>query len=168
VRALRVTLACLAVLLLAPAFADGGHRPDPRQFLIWNAAHRTVDLTLLAGLGASNNGFNFDGYGRGELLVTVPRGWRVATHCVNRGSMRHSCAVVSGAISTRAAFAGATTPDPLAGLQPGAKATFFFVPTHTGTYRIACLVPGHEQARMYAVLVVAARGLPSIRARPGP
>jgi hypothetical protein len=167
VRVLRVALACLAVGLLASAFADGG-RPDPKQFLVSNVSRHRIDLTLLASLGTSNSGFNFDGYGRGELLVTVPRGWRVAVHCENRGSMRHSCAVVSGAVSTKPVFRGAATPDPVAGLQPGAKATFSFTPTRSGTYRIACLVPGHEQARMYAVLVVAARGLPSIRARPGP
>jgi len=143
-------------------------RPDPSHFLTWDASRRTVNLTLLAGFGGANNGFNFDGYGRGELLITVPRDWRVTARCENRGAMRHSCAVVSNSLATTPAFPGASSPDPVVGLSPGAKATLSFVPTRTGSYRIACLVPGHEQARMFAVLVIAAGGRPEISARPGP
>jgi hypothetical protein len=163
---LRIGAAGLAVGLVVVGTAAA--RPDPKRFLAWNASRRTVDLTLIASLDGSNNGFNFDGYGRGELLVTVPRGWRVTVHCSNRGSMRHSCAVVSGALATTPAFRGAATRDPVVGRPPGGKATFGFVASRTGAYRIACLVPGHEQARMWDVLVVAARGRPAIAARPGP
>ena len=79
-----------------------------------------MHLVLLAGLGGENNGFNFDGYGRGELLVTVPVGWRVVVDCENRGRTRHSCAIVAGSLAARPAFRGAATPAPAAGLQPGA------------------------------------------------
>jgi hypothetical protein len=143
-------------------------KPEPRRFLSWEARNRVAHLTLLAGLGSANNGFNFDGYGRGELLVTIPLGWRVVVDCENRGRARHSCAVVKGSLSTVPAFAGATSPAPITGLAPGAKATFSFRPTRTGSFRIACLVPGHEQARQWAVLDVRRGGKPSISARPGP
>jgi mycothiol synthase len=159
--------AILAAALLATT-ALAASRPDPKQFLASNAAHRTVYVTLLAGLGSSNNGFNFDGYGRGELRVSVPRGWRVKVHCVNRGSMRHSCAVVANSLATTPAFRGAATPHPVEGLSPGAKATFAFVASRAGVYRIACLVPGHELARMFAVLTITRGGHPSISAVPGP
>ncbi|MHB8644044.1 MAG: GNAT family N-acetyltransferase [Gaiellaceae bacterium] len=169
----RITLrGPLLAALVAAAFlattALAAARPDPKQFLAWNAAHRTVDLTLLAGLGSSNNGFNFDGYGRGELRVSIPRGWRVTVHCVNRGSLRHSCAVVANSVAATAAFRGAATPHPFDGLSPGAKATFTFVASRAGVYRIACLVAGHEQARMWDVLTVTAGGRPSIKAIAGP
>jgi uncharacterized cupredoxin-like copper-binding protein len=42
------------------------------------------------------------------------------------------------------------------------------VARRTGSFRIACLVPGHEQARMWDVLDVVRGGHPSIAARPGP
>ena len=123
---------------------------------------------LLAGLGTENNGFNFGGYGRGELLVKVPRGWRVVVDCENRGATRHSCAVVKGSLSSRPAFPGAASPSPTTGLAPGAKATFSFRASRLGSYRIACLVPGHEQARQWDVLDVVPGGRPSISARNGP
>lgn len=143
-------------------------RPDPQRFLRVRAASRTVELTLIAGDGRGNNGFNFDGYGRGELLVSVPQGWRVTVHCRNSAALRNSCAVVSGPNATALAFPHASTPDPAVGLGNGESATFSFAAARAGVYRIASLVPGHEQARMYAVLVVPRRGGPSISARPGP
>jgi hypothetical protein len=160
-----VALAATGLALAAPA---GAARPNPRSFMSWDAAARVVRLTLQAGLGSANAGFNFDGYGRGELLVRVPVGWRVVVSCENRGGMRHSCTVVKDSLSTLPAFSGATSPAPRQGLAPGRSATFSFKPTRTGSFRIACLVPGHEQARMWDVLEVTRSGPPSISARPGP
>src|SRR6185312_4429648 len=165
-RANTVLCATVAAAILAvPAHAA---TPSPSHYLAWSKTHKVAQLTLLAGLTGENHGFNFDGYGRGELLVRVPRGWRVVVHCRNDGSMRHSCAIVSGALGTTPAFKGAASPDPFAGLSPGHEATFSFVASRLGTFRIACLVPGHEQARMWDVLDVVRRGSPSISARPGP
>jgi hypothetical protein len=155
-------LASTILLVVAPAATAA--RPNPAQFLSWNKARPLVHLTLLAGLGGSNNGFNFDGYGRGELLVRVPVGWRVVVDCENRGGMRHSCAIVKGALTMAPAFTGAATQE----LSPGSKATFSFVASRVGSFRIACLVPGHEQARMWDVLTVARGEMPSISVRPGP
>jgi len=164
-----VSAAALAsAIVLAAAGTAAAARPNPAQFFTWNKTHRLVHLTLLAGLGSSNNGFNFDGYGRGELQVRVPLGWRVVVDCENRGGMRHSCAIVKGSLAATPAFRGAATPQPTVGLSPGKKATFSFVAQRVGTFRIACLVPGHEQARMWDVLDVIRGGKPSILARPGP
>jgi Sulfocyanin (SoxE) domain len=160
-------IATLAATLVL-ALTGGTSATSPAKYLRWNAAARTAHLTLLAGLGGGNNGFNFDGYGRGELLVVVPLGARVVVDCENRGGARHSCAIVAGPLETTPAFRGASTPSPVAGLSPGAHATFSFRASRTGTYRIACLVPGHEQARMWDVLDVKRVRRPSISARPGP
>jgi len=54
------------------------------------------------------------------------------------------------------------------GLSTGGKATFSFVASRAGSYRLASLVPGEEEARMWDVLEVARGGTPSISARPGP
>ncbi len=143
-------------------------RPDPRRFLAFDPSAKTVRLTMLAGLGSSNGGFNFDDYGRGELIASVPQGWRVTVLCENRGSRRASCAVVTGAASATLAFPGASVAQPTDGLSPGKKAQFSFTATHPGVFRITSLVPGQAQARMYAVLVVTRGGRPSISARPGP
>jgi hypothetical protein len=150
------------------AHAVAPKKPDPRQFLQVSATRHAVDLTLIASDGDSNNGFNFDGYGRGELLVRVPRGWRVTVHCRNDGPLRNSCVVVTGLEAAAPAFPGATTPNPVTGLGSGMSATFSFTPTHTGLYRLASLVTGHEQARMWDLLEVTRGGRPSISGRPGP
>ena len=152
----------------APTRPSQPGRPDPHRFLAANAAARTVRLTLLAALVSLNNGFNLDGYGRGELLSSVPRGWRVVVHFENRGSRRTSCAVVTGARSATLAFPGASVPDPVQGVRSGGKARFSFMATRAGSYRIASLVPGQAEARMFAVLVVTPNGRPSITARAEP
>ena len=137
------------------------------RWLSWDSARQAASLTLVAGYNGANNGFNFDGYGRGTLLVRVPLNWRVTVTCRNAGSMRHSCAIVRGPQTITPAFRGAATPTPLLGLRSGRAARFTFTASHAGTYRIACLVPGHEEARQWDVLVVGGVTRPSISTRTG-
>ena len=143
-------------------------KPNPEQFLRVDAKEKVVALTLVAGYDGENNGYNFDGYGRGELTVTVPLGWHVQVKCVNRAGGQHSCDVVAGPMTATPAFAGATSPNPMVGLEPGKTATFSFVAARPGSFRLASLVPGQEEARMWDVLVVARGAKPGISARPGP
>ena len=105
--------------LASLAAGTGASPPPPARFLHVDARHKLVKVTLIAGYDGSNNGFNFDGYGRGELFVSVPRGWRVRVRCVNRAAMRHSCAVVKGPMTIKPAFRGATVPQPVVGLTRG-------------------------------------------------
>jgi Sulfocyanin (SoxE) domain len=156
------------VLAAVVASAAVSGKPDPQQFIKVDARQQVVTLALVAGYDAENNGFNFDGYGRGELLVDVPLGWRVQVACSNRGGMRHSCAVVADSMTVQPAFNGASSPHPTYGLEPGKSATFAFVASRVGSFRLACLVPGHEEARMWDVLEITRGGKPSISARPGP
>jgi Sulfocyanin (SoxE) domain len=117
-------------------------------------AAKAVSLRLVAAYNGVYGGLNFNGYGKGEVLVDVPQGWRVSVRCVNRSlTMRHSCAIVRG-VSGGPAFVGSAPPGSRDGLPPGQSATFSFVAAKTGTYRIACLVPGHEQGGMWDVLDV--------------
>jgi Sulfocyanin (SoxE) domain len=150
----------LAVAIASLAVA--AKPPEPKQFLRVDARHKIVNVTLIAGYDGSNNGFNFDGYSR-ELMWTVPLGWRVRVTCTNHGALRHSCAVVKGPVSTKPAFKGAATPSPLQGLERGKTARFTFRASKTGVYRFACLVPGHEAARMYDVLRIVKSGRPQIQ-----
>jgi hypothetical protein len=152
------------VLAAVVAGAVGVGKPDPHRFLQVDRARRSVALTLVAAYDGSNNGFNFDGYSRGELLVSVPLGWRIRIRCQNRGPLPHSCAVVDGAQTVRPAFRGAATPE----LPAGRQATFSFTASRRGTYRLACLVPGHEEARMWDVLDVGKTPRVELSARSGP
>jgi hypothetical protein len=167
VRVATSSLLAAAASALALAATSAGASPPAGKWLTWNAHARTASLVLVAGYDGSNNGFNFDGYGRGRLLVRIPTGWRVTVTCRNAASMRHSCAIVRGPRTAAPAFRGASTPSPLLGLRSGKTARFTFTASRPGTYRIACLVPGHEDARMWDVFVVGGVKRPSISTRTG-
>lgn len=152
----RMFVAVAAALLLA---AKGP--PPPHNFLAVDARKHRVTVTLIAAYNGENGGFNFDGYSR-TLMWTVPRGWTVRVVCTNRGPLRHSCAVVKGADSTKPAFPGASIRHPRTGLLAGHTAHFTFRASRKGVYRFACLVPGHEDARMWDVLKITKGGKPSV------
>ncbi|MGH9102368.1 MAG: sulfocyanin-like copper-binding protein [Acidimicrobiales bacterium] len=160
----RAGAAALVLVLAAPAILAGCGSKAPRADLssymtVQRSAH-SVTLRLLAGKGGS---FNFDGYSNGAMTVTVPLGWEVHVDCVNQGAQRHSCAVVSG--KSHVAFPGASTTTPAVGLPPGQQQSFSFQASAAGTYRIACLVPGHEDAGMWAGLVVGPGASPGVVAK---
>jgi hypothetical protein len=135
--------------------------PPPGRFLSVDAQRHRVTITLIASYDGENSGFNFDGYSR-SLMWTVPKGWTVRVVCKNRGPLRHSCAVVQGANTSSPAFRGAEIPQPQIGLEAGHTAQFTFRASRQGVFRFACLVPGHETARMWDVLKIVRRGRPSV------
>jgi hypothetical protein len=145
----------------AGAHTAASASPPPHRFLAVDARRHRVTITLIASYNGVNGGYNFDGYSR-FLMWTVPRGWTVRVTCRNHGPLRHSCAVVDGPSSAKPAFAGAATPQAQLGLEAGQTAHFVFSASKAGVYRFACLVPGHEGARMYDVLKIVRRGKPSV------
>ncbi len=150
----------LEVAAVALALAAKSPAP-PHRFLSVDAHRHRVTITLIASYDGENNGFNFDGYSQ-YLMWTVPQGWTVRVVCTNRGPLRHSCAVVRGANSATPAFRGAEIAQPRLGLEAGHTARFTFRASRRGVYRFACLVPGHETARMWDVLKIVRRGRPSV------
>jgi hypothetical protein len=117
-----------------------------------------VSFHLVAAHDQANSGFNFNGYGSGRLAVAVPEGWRVSVTCENRGPLNHSCAIVRGPNDSQAAIAGASSPNPVSGQAAGQTTTFDFTAQGQGTYRIACLVPGHENAGMWDTFTITGAG----------
>jgi FtsP/CotA-like multicopper oxidase with cupredoxin domain len=127
------------------------------------ASARAANLRLIAAYNNVYGGFNFNGYGKGQVLVAVPRGWRVNVRCMNNSSsMHHSCAIVRGVSGTTPAFPGASSPAAHSGLAPRQTVAFSFLAARLGTYRIACLVLGHEQAGMWDVLDVTRDRIPAV------
>lgn len=127
-------------------------------WMTYAPAAKTATLKLVAGYNTNLSGFNFDGYGKGRMVVAVPTGWKVTVDFSNQGQMPHSVAIVHTATSTAPAFPGAGLPASqlTSGLPPGHSATFTFTTGAPGKYRIACLVPGHETAGMWDTLTVTA------------
>jgi Sulfocyanin (SoxE) domain len=141
-----------------------GSQPDPKAYLRADPSTQTAVVTLVAGYPATDYQFNYDGYGSGSLVITIPVGWQVTVQCENRGTVPNSCAVVGGRGDVQPLEPGWSTPDPVAGLAPGASASFVFTPTKTGSYRLASLVGGNEASGMWADLEVSAGGQPAISA----
>ena len=145
----------------AVALSLAASAPPPRRFLAVDSHRHRVTITLIASYDNENGGFNFDGYSR-SLMWTVPRGWTVRVLCKNRGPLPNSCAVVRNSGSAKPAFRGAATPRPQDGLDAGQSASFTFRASKRGVYRFACLVAGHEEARMWDVLKITRGGKPSV------
>lgn len=163
----RSSAAVSALALLAAGGSGCGASPQRSEplsaWLSFHTSAKTASLRLIAGYNNVYGGFNFNGYGKGQVLVEVPRGWRVNVRCVNNSSsMHHSCAIVRGVSGKTPAFPGAASPGSHSGLQPRHEAVFWFLAARTGTYRIVCLVPAHEQAGMWDVLDVTHDRTPAV------
>jgi len=165
-RLLSAGAAALLLLACDPVQGSGsGDPPDPGQFLTVSRPAQAATLTLVAGYPATDNQFNFDGYSDGTLAVVVPVGWVLELVCRNRGTVPNSCTIVTSGRADAPAAPTWSTPDPRRGMKSGASATFLFMPTASGVYRIASLVPGHEASGMWASIAVIATGTPAISAR---
>ena len=156
-------LTCLTVLLwgvgAAAAQTATGGKIDP-TWLRTDAASKTVDFKLVAGLTNNNGGMNFNGFGRGGLVLTVPQGWTVALHFKNEDpNLPHSVEVVpeAAAIPTGPvppAFEHATTGRLEQGFSTGQGAEIRFAAAKAGSFLIFCAVPGHGAAGMWVRLAV--------------
>jgi hypothetical protein len=152
------------VVAVVCSACGSGHAPAPlplQRVISADATTKTATLRLIAAYDDTYAGFNFDGYGKGQLLVDIPKGWRVEVSCKNdAGDVRHSCAVVRGVSALAPAFRGWASRHPRVGLAPHSSTSFSFVATRRGSFRIACLVPNHETAGMWDVLDITQAQLP--------
>jgi hypothetical protein len=77
-------------LLPACAASPSGLNPSWVQ---WDAASKTVQLTIMATYNGANSGFNFNGYYAGQWTITVPLGARVQVSFINKAALAHSLEV---------------------------------------------------------------------------
>lgn len=141
--------------------------PTGGRFLSWNSAAHTAKLTLVAGLTGALGGFNFNGYGNGKMVVSIPRGYHVTVTFSNKTAVPHSAVITSYAarnatINFPLAFPGASLPNAQTGITAGKTAQFSFTASKTGTYAIVCAVPGHAEQGMWDVFKVTSGGQPSL------
>lgn len=152
----KTTLRRLALAIVAAVAATVLGTP------VFGAATHSVDVTIVAGKNASNGGFDFNGYQRGAMTVTVPTGWQIVVHFENAQVLPHSLVVLpsgahqQSAPSATPAFSGAATKNRAAGLPKGVKETVTFEASRAGTYEFICGVPAHAVVGMWDILVVSA------------
>lgn len=154
-------LAAAAIVALA---TPGAHVAAVRDhaaptWLAVQAKTHSVTLTLIAGYNDAIGGFNFDGYGRGKMVIYVPRGYRINVVFSNKAVYPHSAVFTPYALKDKEdgyplAFKGAASPDPTNGVVLGKVQRFSFVASKAGAYALVCGVPGHEGAGMWDVLKV--------------
>ncbi len=135
-----------------------GAPADP-EFLTYDAAQRTVQLTVVARYNDSNSGFNLNGGFRGSHRVSVPAGWRVRVAFTNHDAIPHSLGLVraTGQLPLRIgkpAFAGAASRAIDIGIPARARDEFSFVAAQDGAYLLACGVAGHAAIGSYLQFVV--------------
>lgn len=157
-------VAVTAIALVAAACSPIGGQTAPPK---------TVEFTLVAGQTPANGTFNFNGYAKGALTISVPAGWRVVIHYKNSSALRHSFSVIpfTGEQPDKSeppVFPGAATRDPTSGIGTGTEETITFVAGKSGKYEFFCGILGHAQAGMWNYLVVSstAKG-PSARPEAG-
>ena len=103
---------------------------------------------------------NFNGFGRGGLVLTVPQGWTLALHFKNEDpNLPHSVEVISEAAAIPTgpvppAYEHAATGRLEQGFSAGQGSDVRFVPGKVGSYLIFCAVPGHGAAGMWIRLAV--------------
>ena len=153
-----VAAATLAVLPVAGLGAASAHSSTATPTWI-TASGKTVNLTLISGYNQNIAGFNFNGYGKGMMTVTVPTGAKVIIKFSNKASLPHSVAVTAyakrTAMSFPDAFMGSHSPNPTQGITAGhAPQMVTFTANKAGTYAIVCAVPGHAAAGMWDTLKV--------------
>jgi sulfocyanin len=172
VRRLLITVGILALALpglyVASAAAHGPGRAPPPQWLAANTTTHTITLTLIAAYNNALSGFNFNGYGHGEMVMSVPVGWHVSVIFRNSSAVPHSALVTTYARKTSTSgfspvFSGASSPHPARGIVAGQSQRFSFVAGHVGTYALVCAVPGHAAAGMWDVLQVTQGGKAALR-----
>src|SRR5437879_11917115 len=131
-RALLLTGVLLLGAVGARAQTAKGAKADP-AWLRTDAASKTVEFKLVAGLTEANGGMNFNGFGRGGLVLTVPQGWTVVLHFKNEDpNLPHSVEVIPDAAPmpvgpVTPAFEHATTGRPDQGHSAGQGADVRYV-----------------------------------------
>jgi sulfocyanin len=167
----RATASAMVLALALPGmYAAASHHPGraatPR-WLVANAKAHTATLTLVAAYTNALNGFNFNGYSKGKMVITIPAGYRVTVIFSNKSSVPHSAVVTPYSKKNKnsnfpLAFKGATSPDPTSGITSGTTQRFTFTASRTGTYALVCGVPGHVATGMWDVLKVVPKGTASL------
>jgi sulfocyanin len=163
---LGLSVACLAM----PARADEEIRPP---WMKVEAQKQVVQLLLVASADGALGTMNFNGYGNGEMTVTVPLGWKVEVRFENKGlgALPHSLVVINEVKPLpieggNAAFRKAQTRALVAGLGAGETDSFQFTADKEGRFLLYCGVTGHGTQGMWDYLVVSGEAkVPSVQVK---
>jgi sulfocyanin len=120
-------------------------------------APKTLDLAIASLAG--DDPMNFEGYGKGDMKITVPAGWKVNVTYTNQqsGGITHSVGFVNWAQRQAKdgqftpAFTGSVGPTNnfSNGVPAGQPVKYSFTADKAGQYAIVCGVPTHASMGMW-------------------
>lgn len=120
---------------------------------------QTVHLTITAGATPDYNYWNFNGFIKGAIAITVPVGYTITIDQINEDpNMAHSLGIQAGftnpmmPATPNPAFEGAVTENPMSmteATMPGQTETIQFVADEAGNYHMVCYIPGHTAIGMW-------------------
>lgn len=164
------SLVLTATAILVPVAATASVAPELPSWMSVDHAAKTVSVSIVAGMDASNNHWNYNGLSKGDATIVVPVGYTVTVDWKNSDPtmMLHSIGVgqkseVTMPMFTNPApvFAGAISAnaaDPANATKSGEGQTITFVAETAGDYALICYVPGHTLTGMWIGFRVAADG----------
>lgn len=129
---------------------NGSNSNANASYVHVDRATKTVNFDIIAAKTSNNNGFNFNGYSKGQLTITVPVNWHVKVNFSNDSSaIPHSAEIVpfsqhDNSNGFTEAFTGSATPKPMLGITKGESESFSFTASKFGKYALVCAVPGHS------------------------
>jgi len=115
----------------------------------------TVTLNLVGAEGNNNDGYNFNTYANGDMIIDIPQGWTVNVTFTVQGQTAHSAVIVpwsnrSGNSFIQDAFPGSGVTGARSGYtQDDPPQHFTFTASSAGQYAIICAVPGHVDVGMW-------------------
>ena len=135
---------------------------------------RSATLSIVAGEGSHNDGWNFNGHSHGDVTVVVPLGIDVSIRFSNEDpANRHSLAILQSAgrfpiafDAVTPAFAGAITSGATSSTEStprGGSETIAFAADRVGDYALVCLVPAHAASGMWIGFAVEDAGELALR-----
>ena len=161
-------LAILGVLSVALA-GCGTQSISASKWMTVHPASKTVDLKVESTYSSSLQSAVFDGYTRGKLVITIPRGYHVNMDFINNGPIPESVGIYH---HHHLAFKGAGEPYhlvsllPTAGIVPGKSQTYRFKASQVGTFTLGDMLNGDPNNQptsdLWDTVKVVSRGTPSM------
>ena len=133
---------------------------------MWDVPEKkVVVIQVVAAPNGANNGFNFDGFYKGQATITIPQFWSMVIEFKNDAALPHSAAVTytnkPGTKVWASGLGPVESPNPIAGTtgkswQLVGGGIGNIVLDQAGHFYLSCLVPGHLQSGMWDHFVVSA------------
>ncbi|MGH2388717.1 MAG: PQQ-binding-like beta-propeller repeat protein [Chloroflexota bacterium] len=138
---------------------------------LWaNQAKKLAVIKVEAAATGANNGFNFDGYFKGQATFTIPQYWSLAIEFRNDSALPHSAAITDKNVAPATVETLGALPAETTNATSGTTGKTWeivgsglgLVTSQAGHFYLSCLVPGHLASGMWDNFIVSSTAkLPS-------